>query len=90
VSKLYIHISTKIFSYKITGTSSTPAVVAASRPTFAVVSVGITSPFGHPNPEVVGRWRERGAEILTTGERGTITISADREYLRVETFVSNP
>ncbi len=68
-------------------TSSTEAFADAARPSLAVISVGLDSPYGHPHPEVVTRWRALGAQVLTTGERGTITISTDGEDLKVETFV---
>jgi competence protein ComEC len=68
-------------------TSSTDAFVRATQPTYAVISVGLTSIFGHPHKEVLERWRASGAEILTTGERGTITISTDGRDLRLQTFV---
>jgi competence protein ComEC len=68
-------------------TSSTEAFVNATRPTFAVVSVGLDSPFGHPAAEVVARWRASGATVLQTGRRGTITFTTDGRDLRVETFV---
>jgi competence protein ComEC len=69
-------------------TSSTDGFVAATRPAAAVVSVGLDSPYGHPHPEVLARWREAGARVLTTGERGMVTVSTDGADLRVETFVS--
>jgi competence protein ComEC len=68
-------------------TSSTQAFIQATHPKLAVISVGLTSPFGHPRPEVVERWRATGAEVLTTGKRGTITISTDGHDLQTETFV---
>ncbi|HVG29665.1 MAG TPA: ComEC/Rec2 family competence protein [Pyrinomonadaceae bacterium] len=68
-------------------TSSTAAFVAATRPAFAVVSVGLASPFGHPNAAVVGRWRASGAQVLQTGRRGTISFTTDGRDLAVETFV---
>lgn len=70
-------------------TSSTQLFVDAVRPQLAVVSVGRTSPFGHPSHEVMERWREAGAEILTTGENGTITLSTDGSDLKVKTFVEH-
>jgi len=73
-------------SYKTTGTSSTDAFVNATRPALAVISVGRDSPYGHPHPEVLARWRAAGAQVLTTGERGTVTVSTDGEDLKVETF----
>jgi hypothetical protein len=33
------------------------------------------------------RLRDAGALVLTTGERGMITVSTDGDDLRVETFV---
>ena len=68
-------------------TSSTSPLVAAAQPRFAVISVGQTSIFGHPNREVVERWRDSGAEVLTTGQSGTITVTTDGQNLRLETFV---
>ena len=73
--------------HKNTGTSSTQAFVNATRPALAVVSVGQDSPFGHPHAEVIARLRDAGALVLTTGERGMITVSTDGEDLKVETFV---
>jgi ComEC/Rec2-related protein len=68
-------------------TSSTQSFVNATRPALAVVSVGLVSPYAHPNPQVIERWRAAGAQVLTTGQRGTITVSTDGEDLKVETFV---
>ena len=68
-------------------TSSTDAFVAATHPSLAVISVGRTSMFGHPNKEVVERWRASGAEIMTTGRRGTISITTDGRTMSVSTFV---
>ncbi|HUQ31636.1 MAG TPA: ComEC/Rec2 family competence protein [Pyrinomonadaceae bacterium] len=68
-------------------TSSTDTFVKAAHPAYAVISVGLSSIFGHPHKEVLERWRTSGAEILTTGKSGTITISTDGQDLKVETFV---
>ena len=68
-------------------TSSTPAFVAASHPSLAIISVGRTSIFGHPHKEVVERWRASGAEVMTTGQRGTISVITDGRELKVSTFI---
>ena len=68
-------------------TSSTEGFARAARPSLAVVSVGQDSPYGHPSGEVLARWRAVGAQVVTTGERGTITVSTDGEDLKAETFV---
>jgi competence protein ComEC len=53
----------------------------------AVISVGRTSIFGHPHKEVVERWRNSGARVLTTGERGTITVVTDGRTMNLGTFI---
>jgi competence protein ComEC len=69
-------------------TSSIEPFVAATHPSLASISVGRTSIFGHPNKEVVERWRASGATVMTTGESGTINIVSDGKSLNVNTFVS--
>jgi competence protein ComEC len=68
-------------------TSSTDAFVAATHPSLAVISVGRTSMFGHPNKEVVERWRASGAETMTTGQRGTISVTSNGKELQIKTFI---
>ena len=68
-------------------TSSTPAFVAATKVSFAVISVGQNSMFGHPNKDVVERWKGSGAEVLTTGRSGTITVVTNGRDLEVIRFV---
>ncbi|MCA1602917.1 MAG: ComEC/Rec2 family competence protein [Acidobacteria bacterium] len=68
-------------------TSSTDGFVSASRPKFAIISVGQNSMFGHPHREVVKRWQNKGAEVLSTSKSGMITVTTDGEDLRLETFV---
>ncbi|MEQ1606115.1 MAG: ComEC/Rec2 family competence protein [Pyrinomonadaceae bacterium] len=58
-------------------TSSTAAFVEQIAAKYAVISVGRTSPFGHPHPEVVERWKASGSAVSTAGARGTITVSTD-------------
>ena len=68
-------------------TSSTQPFIDAVGAKYAVISVGRSSPFGHPHPEVVDRWKAGGATVMTTGERGTISVSTDGRDLEIETFV---
>ena len=68
-------------------TSSTQEFIDAVGAKYAVVSVGRSSPFGHPHPEVIERWKASGATVMTTGERGTISVSTDGRDLQVNTFV---
>ncbi|HKR21554.1 MAG TPA: DNA internalization-related competence protein ComEC/Rec2 [Pyrinomonadaceae bacterium] len=64
-------------------TSSTAEFVSATKPRFAIISVGKDSMFGHPHAEVVERWKSIGAEVLTTGECGTITVTTDGKDLNL-------
>jgi competence protein ComEC len=54
--------------------SSTPAFVAATGARLALVSAGHGNRFGHPHPAVAARWREAGAELLSTPESGALRI----------------
>jgi competence protein ComEC len=68
-------------------TSSTAGFVAATQPHFAIISVGQKSMFGHPHKEVVDRWLASGAEVLTTGKCGTISVVTDGKEMSVVKFV---
>lgn len=68
-------------------TSSTEPFVTKTKPRFAIISVGRDSMFGHPHAEVVERWKATGAEVLTTGEGGTITVTTDGMDLWLERFI---
>lgn len=68
-------------------TSSTQEIVEATKARYAIISVGQTSIFGHPHASVVERWHSAGAQVLTTGKSGTVTIITDGRELNVETFV---
>lgn len=70
-------------------TSSTEPFVLATKPAFAIVSVGRNSMFGHPHTEVVDRWHASGATVLTTGHFGTITIATDGKDLSLKSFISH-
>ncbi len=66
-------------------TSSSDTFLEAVNPQIVVISVGKDNGFGHPAPEVLERYAERGLTILRTDERGTIEFSTDGEKLWVET-----
>jgi competence protein ComEC len=56
-------------------TSSTRDFVAFVQPGRVVFAAGWRSRYGHPKPQVVARYRARGAERYTTGVDGAITIA---------------
>jgi competence protein ComEC len=65
-------------------TSSSQRFLAAVDPQVAVISVGDDNRFGHPAPEVLGRYAERGIPVLRTDELGGIEFITDGEQLWVQ------
>ena len=66
-------------------TSSSAPFVAASRPRFAVVSAAFETHFGHPHADVVQRYRNVGAHLVSTGVLGAIAWrSASPAQLQVQ------
>jgi competence protein ComEC len=61
--------------------SSTAEFVDSTRPRWAILSLSDTNRFGFPNPDVVERWKESGAEMLRTDE-GAIRFLSDGETVR--------
>jgi competence protein ComEC len=59
--------------------SSTVDFIAAVAPRWAVVPVGYRSRFGHPNAEVLARYRAAGAQVLRTDLDGAITVQLGGE-----------
>jgi len=55
-------------------TSSSAEFLAAARPQLAVVPVGYRSRFGHPHPEVLGRYAGAGVALLRTDRDGAVTV----------------
>ena len=53
-------------------------------PRVVIVSAGKDNKYGHPNEEVIGRVKKRGAKIYRTDQQGTITIITDGKDYRVE------
>ncbi len=68
-------------------TSSSQGFVDAVDADYAIISIGKRSIFGHPHKEVVERWMESGAHLMTTGQKGTITFVTDGEEIFVDSFV---
>jgi competence protein ComEC len=54
-------------------TSSTDALLDAVQPEVAVVQAGYRSRFGHPAPEVLARYRERGIMLVRSDRCGAWT-----------------
>jgi competence protein ComEC len=57
------------------GTSSSPAFVAATHPELAVISCGVANAFGFPAASVVARWRDAGAAVARTDLDGSVVVT---------------
>ncbi len=68
-------------------TSSMAPFVDAVTAKYAIISIGRRSAFGHPHNDVVERWKAAGATVMTTGERGMISVSTDGNAIDIITFM---
>ena len=57
--------------------STTDEFLYLVSPSYAIISVGKSNRYGHPDPEVLERLSNIGAEILRTDEWGTITVECE-------------
>ncbi len=58
-------------------TSTTTAFLERVNPSVAVISVGRTNPWGHPNKQVLDRLRELGVVVYRTDLDGAVLLSTD-------------
>ncbi|MCK7486411.1 MAG: MBL fold metallo-hydrolase [Bacillus subtilis] len=56
-------------------TSTSASLLASAQPRFAVISVGRTNRYGHPDAEVLDRLSASGAIVFRTDEAGTIQFA---------------
>jgi len=62
--------------------SSSDALVLATRPRIALISAGFRNRFSHPAPAVVERWSRTGALVWRTDHHRTLHVTSDGERLR--------
>ncbi len=65
-------------------TATSAALLAAARPTLALISVGADNDYGHPAPSTVERIRAAGARVLRTDLDGSIAVELRADGLRVQ------
>jgi competence protein ComEC len=58
-------------------TSTTPEILAAVKPSFAVISVGFRNSFGLPKPDVLQRLQNSGVHVYRTDVNGAVTFYLD-------------
>ena len=70
-------------------TSSSEQFLDTVHPRIAVLSYGKDNSYGHPHPEVIERFDERGIAQWATEEQGMITIRTDGEEMEIQGFIQN-
>jgi competence protein ComEC len=66
-------------------TSTTAALVEATHPGVAAVSVGVRNDYGHPSREVLARLAGAGATVLRTDQVGAIDVALGGAGIEVRT-----
>jgi competence protein ComEC len=69
-------------------TSTTPELLAATQPKFAVISVGAHNNYGHPRREVLDRLHDAHAQLFRTDESGATTFWLNGKTVAVETYLT--
>lgn len=64
-------------------TSSGAEFIAAVAPRWAVVPAGYRNRFGHPNRDVLERYRSAGVQILRTDLDGAVTVVLNDSKVQV-------
>lgn len=65
-------------------TSSIYKFVSRVKPKYALISCGSPKIYNHPNKDVVGRLQHLGAQVLTTFEHGSLTVTTDGKTFDVQ------
>lgn len=65
------------------------AHLVAVSPQFAVFSVGVANPFGHPAESIVDRYRRAGVRLFRTDKDGAVTAMTDGDTLSVHSFAES-
>jgi len=68
--------------------STTREFLNATRPSFAVISVGARNSYGHPAPDTLARLDSVGARILRTDRDGAAIFETDGRVLTVTRWAS--
>lgn len=71
-------------------TSTSPALLDATRPEVAIWSAGQGNRYGHPHGEVIQRLEAAGTQVYGTATDGTVTVVTDGATYTIETEHGSP
>jgi competence protein ComEC len=78
IARLYnLHADLLKVGHHGSATSTTPEILNAVRPAFAIISVGYRNSFGLPKPAVLQRLQAAGARVYRTDLNGAVTFYLD-------------
>src|SRR5262249_8819104 len=69
-------------------TSTTPELLKAVRPHFAVISAGYRNSFGHPRAEVLERLAKAHVAVYRTDLQGAVTFLLDGKNVEAHAFLA--
>lgn len=81
-----LHVDVVLVPHHGSAESSDPGFVAATAARHALLSTGHGNRFGHPQPEVVARWRQAGASIGDTASDGALRVRLQTGGVTVESW----
>ena len=61
-------------------------LIEAFIPETAVISCGIDNEYGHPAPETIDRFAEKGTDIYVTSQTGAVIVSIYGNSYKIETI----
>jgi competence protein ComEC len=79
------HLDVLKVAHHGSATATSAALLAVTRPTVALISVGADNDYGHPSPSTLGRLRDTGARVYRTDLDGTIEVDLRTDGLAVRT-----
>lgn len=68
--------------------SWSPLFASATRPSCAVISVGVRNIFNHPHPEVLAAWQARRVQLFRTDRDGAVIFTTNGQTLWVQKSIS--
>lgn len=65
------------------GNATTPGILDAATPEYAVISCGLNNEYGHPHQNVLDMLTERNINVFRTDEQGNIVMKSNGEKISV-------